>query len=593
MIEEVKDDLIVEKWISKFKSSEKLMRQEFLFKYLIAKKRLRSEHLVSNKNTDRMSHKQVNLVYSIGTALKNSIYFKSPNVNLKAREEQNHDYVENTEVKVNDILKDLKVKRTIERSIWDAYLGGFGCVYTDYIYDDKPAGFTIDPITGESVPTQERIVLENDIYIKRLRPDLVRFPRGFDFYDFQDSPWIGFDIIMPLEEAKEVPNWDQAQRDRLQGEKYSKISKNSDITDDSEELYVLIHYCFIKPKKKDGKYQLLVFSKSCTSPLQQVEYSKGHVGYPIKFLVFNPLDDDSPYPNGDPWIWESQLSAVDQWWKVYLNHVKRCNPKTIYDSGKITDKEAEKLKSNNDLEWVGVSNKAGTPISTLFYEKERAQVNQDVTNFFTVSRQLLSELAPKSGLTRGAQDAKPDSATEAKIIATGETIDIEARIDDVRDFIEDIVLDIVGILTQINGTMSVTKTVEVQDPNTGLMVEEEIVQEVGKEGFTSSVIVDVDVESMQAQNKDVFRRQIIDALGMLTKLEPILNRAGKTLNAQFWIEKLMDSMAIRNADQGIMDLQNALGIMNTPQGIPPAQEEAAITGERDPLATELGLAQRV
>ena len=122
----------VSDWIKKFHASEKNMKNNFMWKYKLAKRRIRAENEVRSRNSYKMTHFNVPLAYSVGQNFVNSVYFKSPECTLTAREEIDHEKIENTEVAVNDWIKDKKVKKTIRRCIWDAYSGGFGMRFIDH-----------------------------------------------------------------------------------------------------------------------------------------------------------------------------------------------------------------------------------------------------------------------------------------------------------------------------------------------------------------------------------------------------------------------------------------------------------------------------
>lgn len=603
MTEENKEKpLKVSDYSKKFTASEKLMREDFLPKYEIASARVRAELEVTGRGTRKMTHEQVAITYSIGSNFVNSVYFKSPNCNLTAREEVDHAQVENTETAVNDWLQDNKVKRVVKRTIWDAFKGGFGAVFIDYEYDDIEdteniiTPEQIDPVTGQIIPPQYgRIVLKNEVTIQRIRPDLIRFPRGFDLDNYQDSPWIGFDLIIPIEEVKSNEAWDVTAREKIEGERYEKLSyhkrdKNSKPGDDSD-LYAKISYCFIKPQNpKIEPFKLLIFChKYDESPLQVIDYKKGHVGYPVHFIYFNPLDDETPYPCGDAWMFESQLNALDEWWKKVSRHVKRSNPKFIYDSSSVTTQEVQKLKSNDDNGFVGLSNQYQKDIRSLVQELNSPQYPKDLDKFWEIARQLTSEIAPKSSLSGGAA-GETDSATEAKIIASGEMIDVDARIDDVKEFIKDIVLDVAGIFeNSLVAPIPVKK--EIEDHMIPVKTQD-IFEQVGADGFTSKIKVDVDVESMQAQNKDVVRRQLIDMLGLFQKLAPFFNAIGKQPDPTWWIERIMETSNIRNIDKGFVDVQPILA-QSMPPGAPnQSNVDSDVSGDMPPEAIEAGMAQR-
>ena len=600
----------VQDWIKKFHSSEKNMKNNFMWKYKLAKRRIRAESEVRSRNSYKMTHFNVPLAYSVGSNFVNSVYFKSPECNLTAREEVDHEKIENTEIAINDWLKDKKVKKTIRRCIWDAYSGGFGMRFIDHMYDDMeaPPQPQIDPMTGQPVidqltlqpvmqPSMQRIVLENSIVIQRIRPDMVRFPKGFDFDNFQDSPWLGFNVLMPIEEARTHKEWDAEVLSRLQGEDYEKLSdKEAEIKQEGEtnQKYVKISYCFTKPETAIDPMFLYVFNDRIKDkPLLYQPWDKGTVGYPLKAIYFNPLDDDNSYPNGDCWNMESQLSAIDTWWKKYVRHVERSNPKRIYDGSAIDTSEANNLKGNNDLEWVAVKNKDRRDIRTFITENNAPELPPAVDKLYATARQILDAVGPKSGMTQGdPNQQQAGTATEAKIIASGDMIDIEARIDDVKDFIIDIVLDVAGVMEKsLIAGIPVKKTVP--NPMGG---QQEITQEINRDGFTGKVNVDCDVESMQAQNKDVFRKQLIDALGLFTNLKPFFDQMGMMPNPKFWIERLMETMHIRNIEEGFVQMPPPIipppGAM-PPKGTPPAAPPSTVSGAMPPEASVMGQSQQV
>lgn len=603
---EKEPEMKVSDWVKKFSASEKTMKADFLPKYQLAKERLRAEHEVKGRGTRKFTHEQVNLVKSIGESFVNSVYYKAPNCNLTAREEIDHVKVENTEIATNDWLKDKKVKKVVKRSVWDAFLGGFGGVFIDYVYDDmddpeRPLLRPQETVTPEGQivlqqvpevdeagkPLFERIVLKNEITIQRLRPDLVRFPKGFDFDNYQESPWIGFDLIQPIDEVKNNPNFDKEVSEKIEGEKYESISSGKSLGkgEQSDDLYAKISYAFIKPQSPNNPFKLFIFCHKYTEkPLSYMDFKKGHIGYPLKFVYFNPLDDDCSYPNGDPWNIESQLNAVDDWWQKVAKHIRRSNPKVLYDLS-ITEKEAGKLKSNNDNELVGIKNPQGKDLRAMVMNLESAGYPKDLDSFLEVARGLISEISPKTNLSRGS-GKDTDTATEAKIMQAGEVIDIDARIDDVGDFIKDIILDVAGIMEQslvapITIQKEVPSMIEGQPPQM-------MSQEIGSEGFTSKINCDVDVESMQSQNKDVMRRQLIDALGLFTQLKPFMDMLRMAPDPKFWIERVMETMNIRNIDKGFVQIPNipmpvpVKGGEKQPEGIEP----------QDPGITEMAQAQR-
>lgn len=545
----------VNKWLNRIKESEKYMREKFKPRYDLARKRMRSELEAKKQKGGYPSHDQVSMLYSIGVNYVNSVYFKAPNCNLTARNDQESEQVENTEIKVNDWLKDKKVKATIKRIVMDAFLGGFGARYLDYEYRDYESGQAAmgddgQPMMGEDgQPLMERVQVINQPVLQRIRPDLVRFPRGFNFDNYQESPWIGFDLLMPVEEIQADKELDPNLTALIRGSKFDDISdKEQKVTTQASDdiMWARLHYIFEKPKNEGEYFKMLVLcDETKEAPLRMMDYDKGCIGYPVKFLKHNPQDDDETYPCGDAWMMESQLAAIDTWWRTLVNHVKRSLPQVLVNKNMIKGVDMQNLKKTEDLHYVPLDT-GGQPWELLIKMLEKPQIHPDTNLLYNSARSIVSEVGPKSGLTRGTEDSNIKTATEAKIASTGEMIDLEARIDDIREFLIDIVLDVAGLYEKnFQGVTNVKGTL---DDGT------EIERDVDRSGFTSRINADVDVETMQAPNREVYRRQLMDAFGMMKLFEKDLAKKKKALDGEWIAQKMADSFGIRNFDKAIVDL---------------------------------------
>lgn len=555
----------VSDWKKKFAASEKVMKRDFLPKYQLACNRVRAEHDVKGRNTKKLTHEQVNMALSIGTSFVNSVYFKSPSVSGQGTEQGDIHKVADTVTACNDWLQQSLAKKVFRRAAgWDAFKGGLGAVFVDYEYDDVPSdqqvgvqpdpSGAIDPQTGQPamVPQMGRTVLKNEITIQRIRPDLLRFPKGFDLDNYQEAPWLGFDVIMPLEDVKSNEKWDENVRTEIKGEAYDKLSNENKMnkstgSGDSEDLYAKISYCFKKGANKLEPLMMLVFcAASDSAPLEYVPFDKGHKGYPIHPVYYNPLDDEVSYPNGDVWNIESQLNAIDEWWKQFFNHVKRSKPKFVYDSGSVTPQEVARLKSNEDNGWIGLKNPQKTDLRALFADLQTAELNKDLTSLFTIARQIMSEVAPKSNQSRG--DGKEvDTATQAKIIEMQDGLDVEARIDDVAGLVKAVIIDVAGILEK-----SLAAPITVSNDQPDQEGQPQASRELPPGSFTSKILWTVDRDSLQSNNRDLIRRHLMEAMKVIADWKIFFDLAGIMPDPKFWTEKLMETMAVRNIDKGFI-----------------------------------------
>lgn len=582
----------IAKWFKRIKSAESYMTADFKPRYDLARKRLRSELSIVSAKGGRPSHESVNLLYAIGNSYINSVIFKNPDVNFTARIEEERELVENTEIKVNECLKDKKAKRTMRRIAWDAFLGGFGAYYADYEYSDYETGEPLldglgaPVLNPEGQPIMKRIVLKNTPVVKRLRPDLVRIPRGFDFDEAQESPFIAFDLLVPVEDVKRDKAFDPAVAAQIKGKPYEALSdqaKRSQKQNNDDVLYARLHYIFIKPEFDGDGHKLLVLSDEVkTQALEYQPFEKGQKGYPIKFLYHNPLDDDISYPCGDAWLSESQFRAVDDYWVRLCRHVKKSNPKWLYDQNVIDPKTLQKLKSNDDLEYVGIKLK-DRGISDAVAPVEHPKINQDNDKFLEYSESILNRVAPRSSISLGdAADSK--TATEAQLIQGGENIDIDARIDDIRELFIDLAKDLAGLYAQnLQGMTSVRG----KDEN-GI----EFSRQVGKEGFSTNFDVDIDVMSLQAPNREVHRKQFMDMMGLLNVFEPALNRIGKTVDPLFFLPRILDTFGVKNAENAIIDLPPMAMVAPPTEGGQPPSPEPIPQVPRPEMANELSAANR-
>lgn len=563
---EEKEELKIDHWYDRITDSEKVMKREFKPKYDLARKRLRSEYKATLRATNP-SHKTVNLVYAIGNSFVNSVMFKNPEINFTARDDAEWEQVENTEVKVNDFLKDKKAKKTAKRIVWDAFLGGFGCRYVDFEYEDYETEEPImvrsgvDPMTGQPMmipavdaqgnPKFKRVITKNQPVFKRVRPDLVRFPKGFDFDNADESPWLGFDLVQPIEEVQNNVGFDEAVRKEIKGSAYESASDKDNKTQkdgQGKDKYTRTHYVFMKPEFPGDTYKLLVLSSEHkTKALKLEEFDKGQIGYPVKFLYFNPLDDDCSYPNGDPWLIESQLQAVDDYFNRLHNHVKRSNPKWVGDKRHIPQETLQQLKSNDDLEWVLTEPKNGVPVDRIFTSLQHPPVHSDNHIFYELNESLLNRIAPKSGLSQGESTKDVKTAKEAGIIAAGETIDIEARVDELREFFIDLALDLAGLFHR---NMQGETEVRIEKEN-GDKLNRQVTKDQMSTNFAK---VDVNVDSMQAPNKEVYRRQLLDMLAVLKEIEPAMAKKDKAVDIEFFLPKILSNFGVNNAEKAVIKL---------------------------------------
>ena len=552
----------ISKWFGRIKASKALSDADFKPRYDLARKRLRSELDVKSQKKGRPVHNQVGLVYAIGNGFVNSVAFKMPEINLRARNDEERELVENTEIKINDFFRDKKVKRTAKRGIWDAYLGGLHARFVDWNYKDVE---TEEPITvpvgvdelgnqisepvlkEDGTPEFKRQIIKNEPVYKRIRPDLVRFPDGFDLDNFQESPWIGFDVILPLEDVKEEQGFDKNVTESIKGKTYDSENesrgKKTGTKDDT--LYTRVHYVF-ENGGDTGPLKLYVLSEEDQKqPLKVEDFEKGQDGYPIKFLYFNPLDDDTPFPCGDPWLWESQLRAIDDYWARLHKQVSKSNPKIGYDKRDVPQDTVTAMKSNEGQEYVGVEPKQGRIASNVFFPITYPPAHPDNERFLEYAESILNRMAPRTSVTQG-DGQQTDTATEASIIQQGEMVDLEARADDIKEYFVDLARDLAGLYTN-----NLVGEIEVRGKtSTGIDVN----RKVGRDGFTTNIEVDIDVESMKAPNREVYRAQLLRMVETLRALDDMLKQKGKTIDPEFFLPKIIDTFGVRNAENAVTDL---------------------------------------
>jgi len=220
-------------WLSRCRTSNKIHRKQIVPKWNTAKARYDGDLASEMGKRNRLQHQDVNFLFKDIEDFNSSLYFKNPEIDLISRDTQDEQKIrniENLQQLVNDDIKDDEsLKAKIRASLVDEALSSLGVVYIDYDYrtkevlDENGEGVPVDGVTDEiGQPLIQQEEIEQKVNLVKLRPDNVIRPPYQMLYNYQDSPYLGFVDIVPLESVKMDQTLDPAVVEKLKGKEYSE-----------------------------------------------------------------------------------------------------------------------------------------------------------------------------------------------------------------------------------------------------------------------------------------------------------------------------------------------------------------------------------
>ncbi len=411
----------------------------------------------------------VNVIYPIVKTLIPQLYFKDPQVIIKAETEkirvpqfQVQD-VENPETgemeeqqipeidpetgiqkvkeydgpesaflmqsQINSDIKQVKLKQHIKMAIYDAHLGFYGVIKTGFGNDQGVQNM------GEGAPPSSRDEIgSNSPYGLRLKPwDVVP-----DVANFYNQKWTAISWNVHPSALWEDKRLKNATPETIKGSTPdNKVDKNEYFID-ADECSTQYYEIYVKPSSEfpEGKYILL--SSELKDDLMfesEWAYEKAKRN-PIKFLYFNP-DPEGGLPIPSVRYYFAQQNVKNHFHKMAKEYISRALPFVGVDFNRVSNKEELKkaLRSGSMPKFIDMS---GNNVAAGIQAFSHPNLNAD---FWRLDSMMDNDISRMTGLVNGVYPGGQSGAqfsSELKIADAGSQIRQGEQADVVFDFLTDI-----------------------------------------------------------------------------------------------------------------------------------------------------------
>jgi len=551
------------KWLSRAKVANKWWTDQLLPKYNQAKKRYNAEtgYNVKKKGIASLANNtDINFLYKDLRDFIGSIFFRNPEIDLTAREDNDDEAVrriENLQQKVNDDIKDdEELKGLLRSTLIDEGLAAVGAIYQDYYYNDQDFyqdGMPV-PIPGmtnpDGTPKIKRDILKNRVEYTKILPENLIIPPWIKQYNYKSGPYLGYVDIVPLETLKADKTLNADVVAKLKGAEYKQLidremnaSQDKTVSDDDVK-HVKVFCVVIRGVDKRPMKKLMIADEEDTAdtPLYYQDFDKGHKGFPIHLLMLNDAAEGF-LPPSEAWILEFILQILDYVFDKMNRHLKKCGTRTYVKEGQdgLKREHIQKIIRNLDMEVIGVSGlNPGVDIRGLIHQVVDQSLGADHASMFELAKRIFDELSRKPAFSQASILNQKKTATESDKIAQVDNTENGDYVDKFKDFMKALFGDHAR-LTQRNFQGVVNLTIENKD--TG---EKDFRPDVTKDEMQGDFNADIDVNSFMPPNPEVKRRTVIQTIAEMQTLEPILKQQGQMLNGKKLIREYANNVDMRN-----------------------------------------------
>lgn len=459
----------------------------------------------------------VNLFFKMARTVVPRVYFRNPSISITPAQPGmlNWAFAQLLERVDNQMIKKLKVKKYLKRTVGNTWFFGTGFTKTGYgaTYNLSIADF------GGDAPTLaggRRVEYNSDRrmnmpWVDTVHPGNMILPDGLA--DFEKAGWMGEWIRRPLEDVKDDPRFKNTKDLRPSGSGQNKKfegggkeheyrqPRDRNMADLIEvhdlrrgKVFVLAPFLTEKVLYY-GDDDLQFYGKPNYTP-----------------LVFNE-NDDSVWGVPDSMILEPDQLEINEIRTMMMIHWRLSVLKVLYQKGKVDPAEVQKIVDGEIMSAIGVNGdvraaltmmQTGDVPDSLF--KADGQINQDVREAMGFSRNEFGEHTPSSSRT---------TATESQIVKLAS----EIRVDERRDMAADALLDVVDHINRvIFNHWTEEQVVEVAGP-LGVPLWVRFRPAMLKEGAYN---INIDPDSSLPQTKDSREQKAVQLYGIL-KENPMID----------------------------------------------------------------------
>ncbi len=539
--EKILDSELAPKWVK--------MREQYLGEYLLVQ--------------DVYGHEfSVNVVQALTSLIIPSVYFQDPRVLCNPTREQDVRACKITESIVNYWIRELKLKRQMERCTLDAFLFGEGVIKLGYSPDIDTV---LTPITdnignplstdaqeplmednsgnvfveregrfiqvmdsdGEIPPISQEVIDVNE-FIRRGQPFAIRWePWNFlkdpeaKYSDCSDADWIAFRTVLPLKQVKNNPAYKNT--GNLMGTRISpSVMNNPDrlfpllrrtVNEDEDrvELFEVWKKEWNNSRKRWDIWQYAVVKGHDKFLLEQKSPYLAE-GFPVEVLTFldDPGSSHSPSPIEAV---QPQINTINLARTQFANFRERFVPKYLANSILIDETDARNVIQGDDaLAMVTVDE--GTDLGTVMRGLDIPELNPAILDDIQLSWEEIRRI---TGITEdmlgGAGAGR--QATQASFIQGAANVRLQHKQDRIGDSVMEIGRFFKQVLQQF-GEYQMAVRIE------GTVTEEEWAVITVAEAIPDDIAFDIDVFPSSFQSKEAMLQSAMSMYNLLRQ-DPLVN----------------------------------------------------------------------
>lgn len=472
---------------------------------------------------------------------------------------------------LNYSLEVIKYKRETRKVVLDAHLFPFACLWHGYKGD---FGMTEE---------QSLYIKKGEIYVRRLCPTRFIKDPNVNLSNLDEARWVGRIIDIPYRDFVEDDNLDIKDRRKLKafkgygdvvgqgsiagnmtyqqgrvtggGDSFKLNNLKKSLLDYAMDefqrskysMFIRCYEIFARPSKKEakngskGKILLLGFDQD--QPYRENDWEIKAEGFPAKILQFNEIPDAL-----------IGMSDIDTYKQV-------CDQKNIMMNLMIRNAQ-ENSKNYISIAKDGANEEDIQKIqrgdqTILMFEGDSIQGKMQVQSasggasneLYMLGPRIQKEIDDKSGVTdlrRGVLQSGEESAASVKMRAANSSARPQYRQDMMKDFLEDSLQYILGMIKQympfeeavrIMGTMDIQWT-----------------DKPSQEEIQAEVDVEVDAVSITPENPDDEIQKLEMIMNLMTQalndpaIQQKIQTEGMMFNFAPVIEQLLIRMKIRDPD---------------------------------------------
>lgn len=385
----------------------------------------------------------VNRTFSFGKSLIPQVYFRAPYVTVTARRPEFVQHAKVLEAVDNWLIQETMLKRTLKKSVLDAYIAGYGPIKIGY---DSEYGYVPDQAVDRdnSTATQygrsQKRVIEYKTQVQSGMPwALPTLPEDvivpFGYRQDTDLPWIAHRILRPLEDVQ-------------QDQKYSNVSglvgTRMALLDDESRKKVPFEiseapYAELYEIRDKREHRIITL---CENQILLSEYDELQIeGLPWEFIIFNE-DPEHFFGISDVSIMEPQQLELNEVRTQQKKHRAIALLKFLIQKSTLSEADKDKLLSGDVGPLVEVDAEQITAVVQMLqphvppeFTQIIQEIRVDMRESMGFSENELGSFSPYHGKT----------ATETMQVANSN----DNRVNERKDVVADTMVNIVRKWNQI------------------------------------------------------------------------------------------------------------------------------------------------